>query len=505
VKTIEELRRALEDETTGLPMNISTERIRRRARAVRRGQVVAIAAGALAVLLTAAGIVGLPHRTSPPVLPTQVGPTTIYYRDGTTVLARFDGSDRSQLAGPVGLVVNHVLDELSHEAGSPLRGHSWESIRNGAFAITTTIDPAAQQVLEQSADLTVDGSVMYGQPANLQAAGAVVEPGTGRVLAYFGGHDGQGADYASTYVDEDGKPVGFGGHPPGGTFMAYTLAAALKAGYSLKSQWLWKPHDQVGRTGPYQIHNNSVCPSNPSGGSCSLLDSVTSTLYVPMYGVTVSVGPARVVDMARQAGIDTMRADDGTRVDLRTVDPNSVVPSRFDTVLGIGQYPVTVLDQANAMATFAAGGLRATAHFVQRVASGGRVVYSDTPPDPGQPRVLSAGALADLTYALSKTGVVPGMAVKTGNWSSTSDLSQNSHAWSIGYTSAVAAAIWVGNKADERPIHDRANATIWGSGLPTQMLRRVVTDTQTRLGLRPAAFPPPAFVGDVNPPGSTPS
>jgi len=130
-------------------------------------------------------------------------------------------------------------------------------------------------------------------------------------------------------------------------------------------------------------------------------------------------------------------------------------------------------------------------------------VYSDTPPDPGQPRVLSAGALADLTYALSKTGVVPGMAVKTGNWSATNDPTQNSHAWSIGYTSALAAAIWVGNGRDERPIHDRNNATIWGSGLPTQMLRRVVTDTQTRLGLRPAAFAPPAFVGDVNPPGST--
>jgi membrane peptidoglycan carboxypeptidase len=502
--TVEELRRALEDETTGLPMNMSTERIRRRARAVRRGQIIAVAAGALVVLVTAAGIVGLPHRATPSVL-SAVGPTTIYYRDGTTVLARFDGSDRSQLTAPVGLVVNHVLDELSHAAGSPLHGHSWDSIRNGAFAITTTIDSGAQQVLEQSADPTADGSFMRGQPENLQAAGAVVEPGTGRVLAYFGGDDGQGADYASTYVDENGTATGFGMHPPGGTFMAYTLAAALKAGYSLKSQWLWTPHDQLGRTGSHQVRNNSVCVSSPSGGSCSLLDSVASTLYVPMYDVTLSVGPARVVDMARQAGIDTMRADDGTRVDLRTVNPNTLVPSRFDTVLGLGQYPVTVLDQANAMATFAAGGLRATAHFVQRVAAGGRVVYSDTPPDPGQGRVLGAAQLADVSYALSRSGAVPGMAVKTGNWTPTNDPTQNSHAWSIGYTSALAAAIWVGNKADERPIRDRTNATIWGSGLPTQMLGRVVTDTQTRLGLRPTAFPPPAFAGDVNPPGSTPS
>jgi len=235
-----------------------------------------------------------------------------------------------------------------------------------------------------------------------------------------------------------------------------------------------------------------------------LLDSVASTLNVPLYDVTVSVGPATVLDMARQAGIDTMWTDDHTRVDLRTVDPNAVVPSRFDTVLGIGQYPVTVLDQANAMATFAAGGLRATAHFVQRVAAGARDVYSDTP-QRGQSRVLGAAELADVSYALSKSSLVPGMAVKTGNWAYAQDPTQNSHAWSIGYTSALAAAIWVGNRADERPLRDRTNATVWGSGLPTEMLRRVVTDTQARLGLRPTAFPPPAFAGDANPPGSTPT
>ena len=46
---------------------------------------------------------------------------------------------------------------------------------------------------------------MNEQPANLQAALVAVEPGTGRVLAYFGGHDGKGADYAGFYFDENGE------------------------------------------------------------------------------------------------------------------------------------------------------------------------------------------------------------------------------------------------------------------------------------------------------------
>ena len=39
-------------------------------------------------------------------------------------------------------------------------------------------------------------------------------------------------------------------------------------------------------------------------------------------------------------------------------------------ILGIGQYPITVMDHANGMATMAAGGLRAKAHFVQKVKDG---------------------------------------------------------------------------------------------------------------------------------------
>ena len=39
-----------------------------------------------------------------------------------------------------------------------------------------------------------------GQPPNWQAALVAVEPGTGRVLAYYGGNDGAGADYAGWYL-----------------------------------------------------------------------------------------------------------------------------------------------------------------------------------------------------------------------------------------------------------------------------------------------------------------
>ena len=70
------------------------------------------------------------------------------------------------------------------------------------------------------------------------------------MLAYYGGHDGKGADYAGFYYDEKGerdrlRPLS----RPGSSFKVYTLAAALKAGISLNSYWQWTPHDMPGRTG----------------------------------------------------------------------------------------------------------------------------------------------------------------------------------------------------------------------------------------------------------------
>ena len=434
-----------------------------------------------------------------PIPPAVTGPTTLYYSDGTTVLARLGADDRP-LTTPVRLVFNHIFDELSHGEDSPLRGQSWEAIEQGGYAITTTIDARAQTALEQAADETVEGSVMSGQPANLQAAGVVVEPGTGRVLAYYGGDEGLGTDYAGFYFDQNGDATGVGRYPPGGTFMVYTLAAALKAGISLKSQWQWTPHAQVGRPAENPIRNTSTCASNPRGNSCTLLDSVRNTLNAPLYDVTVSVTPAKVLELARDAGIDFMWTDDRLRVDLRTGATTQVVPSKFDITLGIGQYPVTVLDQANAMATFAAGGVRAKVHFVRSVAVAGQVRYTEALPGKDQPRILNPQQIADLNYALT----VGDIASKTGTWEYNNRVDQNAHAWSVGYDSTLAAAIWVGNRAEEKALQDKTGATIWGSGLPNQMLRKVLADTRTQLGLTPTPFPPPAFIGIENPPGSLP-
>ncbi|MFC7478797.1 transglycosylase domain-containing protein [Luedemannella flava] len=141
----------------------------------------------------------------------------------------------SGLDEPTGLIVQQVLAELRQLP--EFKGKEPGFIENGGFKIVTTIDAAAEDIALSLADETRRGSLLYGQPKTLQAAVVAIEPGTGRVLAYYGGHNGMGADFASWYYDAQGEPTGYGAHPPGSTAHVYGLATALRNGISLKSYW----------------------------------------------------------------------------------------------------------------------------------------------------------------------------------------------------------------------------------------------------------------------------
>src|SRR5690606_5438274 len=143
-----------------------------------------------------------------------------------------------------------------------------------------------------------------GQPGNLSAAAVLMEPGTGRVLAYYGGPNGTGADYAGTYLAKTG-PAGYGAHPPGGTFTVYTLAAALQAGISVRSVWDSPREKSFSRPGgaDFVIRDYRPASCQPR---CSLAQAANGALDVPSVAVTDRVGAARVIDAAKALGITAL-------------------------------------------------------------------------------------------------------------------------------------------------------------------------------------------------------
>ncbi len=421
---------------------------------------------------------------------------------------------------PTGLIINHVLSELRQR--EPFLGMPRDYIRNGGFRIVTTVDKRAQDAAEASADIQrrTAPAAVQGQPANWQAALVAVEPGTGRVLAYYGGGNGSGADHAGWFVDEDGQANGFGQHPPGSSFKVYDLAEALRQGISLQSSWdspSTKEFPASGRTNGSQagpVRNASTAPCQPT---CTLSEATVASLNVTFFDLTEKLGPANVIDMASRAGIDSMWTDrsgtDQARVDLRAqAGPDLVVRSAagpeaglFTAEVGIGQYGVTVLDHANGMATFAAGGKRAQAHFVREVTKAGMRVYAEqlSQSDIG----LTEDQVDELTATLSQ---VPSAklsngwdaAGKTGTWQAATSTTHNAHTWMVGYTRALAVAVWLGTTDGEPLITKDGSFEVFGSTHPATIWRQFMLDATTSLGLdtahrtfrapQPAGAPSPA-------------
>ncbi|MBQ1059541.1 transglycosylase domain-containing protein [Micromonospora chalcea] len=416
---------------------------------------------------------------------------------------------RSDLDRPTGLVVNHVLAEL--RGTEPFRGKPDEVIRDGGYRIVTTIDKRVQDAAEAAADIRRDTAprAVRGQPRNWQAALVAVEPGTGRVLGYYGGDKGSGADYAGWYSDEDGQARGFGQHPPGSSFKVYDLAAAVRDGISVKERFDspdTKEFPASGRTkgsaaGP--IRNAERAPCQPD---CALWEATVASLNVTYFELTERLGTDKVIEMARQAGVESMwetvRGNPRPqRVDLRS-DPADEVAKRFSTEVGIGQYGITVQDHANGMATFAAGGKRADAHFVRSVSKDDEEVWTE------QLRTTDLGldreAVDQMDWTLRRVRAAKldngwDSAGKTGTWQAGKSTTQNVHTWMVGWTGALASAVWLGT-TDGKPLRTSDGSyDVYGSTGAAPIWRQFMTKATEAMKLDPGKyrFGEPKFPGDT--------
>ncbi|WP_431974629.1 transglycosylase domain-containing protein [Micromonospora haikouensis] len=412
---------------------------------------------------------------------------------------------------PYGNVINYVKVEMREKGlcvdkeadvtdKKPLCS---QALMAGGYRIRTTIDTKIQKAAVEAAQRKTKGSELAGQPKNLMAAVVAIDPETGRVVAYYGGDNGTGTDFAGKNTDPNGTISG--GHSPGSSFKIYTLAAALKAGKALESRWKGRGFTPEGTK--FKVSNAGV--DNPScGNSCTLKVSTLKSLNVPFYHVTQEIGPDKVIDMAKQAGVTTMwrtDTDPAKAYDLTKTDPKDIAPSPFFHVVGYGQYPITVLDHANGVATFANQGVYNKAHFLysvekQNETTGKWEKVSSEKLDPK--RRIEKDVVADVTSVLKE---YPGQVnhrladgreatAKTGTWELKSDSSENGDAWMIGYTPQLATAVWVGNVQKRLPLKLKDGTRVSGANLPGAIWERFMNDALK--GEPKKSFPPAANIGD---------
>ena len=310
-----------------------------------------------------------------------------------------------QLAGNKG----HLIEAVHKELNS--LGFADEQLMIGGLVVRTTLEKDAQV----AAEAAVFSQAPKKAPDNLHIGLVSIRPGTGEIVAMYGGKD---------YLQRQLNDATQGITQAGSTFKPFALIAALEQGISLASIWNGDGpkifDDGIGR--PYEVSNYG----DKSFGDLTLLKATASsinTIYVPL---GIKVGADKIIDAARRAGIP---------------DTVAMVPSP-SVVLGVAS--PHVIDVANSFATFAANGVRAKPFMVKEVLGANKGVLYQARVETEQ--VFDANIMADLSYAL-------GEVVRAGTASAalrdfgrpaagkTGTSQSNASAWFSGYTPQLATSI----------------------------------------------------------------
>ena len=365
------------------------------------------------------------------------------------------------LAGPKGYLMQAVQSELN------ALGFTEDELMIGGLVVKTTLEKLAQQAAVDA----VDKESPKKAPDNLHIGMVSIRPGTGEIVAMYGGKD-----YLIRQLNDATQSIA----QAGSTFKPFALIAALQAGISLSSIWNGdspKVFDDVGK--PYEVSNYG----EKSFGDISLLQATASsinTIYVPL---GIKAGLDNVVNVARAAGIPQ----------------NIALMPTPSIVLGVAS--PRVIDVASAFATFAAQGVYAKPFLVKEVQGSNKGVLYEATIQPQE--VFDKSVMADLTYALSevtRAGTATAAVSKLGRVSAgkTGTSQNNASAWFSGYVPQLATSVAFFRDDATQSLNGIGGLTsLTGGSFPariwTAYMKAVLKDIPEE------SFPEPAYIGGITP------
>lgn len=365
-----------------------------------------------------------------------------------------------QLSGPKGHIIEAVQKELAK------LGFSQEQLLVGGLVIKTTLDEQAQQ----SAVDAVNKFYPAKAPENLRIGLVAIRPGTGEVIALYGGRD-----YLQRQLNDATQSIALAGS----TFKPFAIVAALEKGIPLTSMWNGdspQTFDDLGK--PYPVSNYG----DEGWGQIDLLYATkhsVNTVFVPL---GIKAGDDKVVDVARRAGI-----------------PESVAMMPTPSVV-LGVASPHVIDVANAYATFAAQGVKSKPFMVAQVLGSNKGVLYEATPETQE--VFSKEVMADLTYALK--GVVTGgtgaaaLALGRPAAGKTGTSQSNASAWFSAYTPQLAATVALFRDSASETLNGIGGLTsVTGGTFPAKIWTAFMKGALK--GQPVMEFPAPSNIGGLDP------
>jgi 1A family penicillin-binding protein len=317
--------------------------------------------------------------------------------------------------------VFYVQKELEEMFGEEL-------LMRGGLNVTTTLDWDLQELAQTVVAEEVEAVTRY---EITNGAAVALDPQTGEILAMVGS-----GDYFNDEVGGQFNVVVDGLRQPGSAIKPITYLGMLRRGFTPATMIM-----DVPTTFARNEAEKPYTPRNYDGqfrGPVSLRQSLGSSLNIPAVKSLATVGLEEFLSLAYEMGLETL-------------EPSKANLQRFGLALTLGGGEVYMLDLAGAYSVFANGGQKIDAVAVLKVEnSEGKVLYEHKHTQGKQiideaeafliNNILSdnnARLLAFGANSLLNTGRP--IAVKTGT---TNDMKDN---WTIGWSSDILVATWVGN------------------------------------------------------------
>ncbi len=322
--------------------------------------------------------------------------------------------DRSCFGGG-GLYIETTLDLSKQLAANEILANwfpllEYDANFEACKAIFPQDDPAFLAVFAETQSCVPTGAI------------ATVDNDTGAILVMASG---------LPFEEEQFDLAIQGRRNPGSAMKPIALAAALEAGFSLRSYWPGGPTVvlecefvcSADGTKQWTVRN-----AGGGGGTVTLEQATYRSINTAYAALSLAVGPENVLDMARRMGI--------TSPDV------TAVPS---IVLGTGA--ISPLEMASSYSNFATNGMYASPYLISRIVnSRGEVLYQKQVErtQVATPEVFAA-ARGPLLVVPTSQGTAPradiGIAANGGK---TGTHQNYTDAFYVGFTPEFSTAVWTG-------------------------------------------------------------